>query len=133
MTLSNIQFLAPDEALQVEEFLQLTQSVWPRTYEANRVRSALNKTINLTARKGNSLVGCVRLLTDGYFFATVTEILVAPTLQGQGIGNKLMELVWAFSPCTLSFGVQEGNEVFFEKLGYTKTLNFYQKRKSRNS
>jgi GNAT superfamily N-acetyltransferase len=35
-------------------------------------------------------VGCVRVLTDGYFFATIPEILVLPVYRRRGIGWELM-------------------------------------------
>ena len=57
-------------------------------------------------------MGCVRLLSDGYFFSTITEILVDPRYQNQGVGSKLMKLVFRESPSSLSFGIQPGKEAF---------------------
>ena len=37
------------------------------------------------------------------------------------------------SPSSLTFGVQPGKEVFFERLGYEKGLRSYQKKKDRNT
>ncbi len=34
--------------------------------------------MNITAYDGGTLVGCLRILTDGYFFGTITELLVLP-------------------------------------------------------
>lgn len=100
---------------------------------ANQSQEALNRTLNITAWQENELVGCVRLLSDGYFFSTITEILVDPEYQNLGIGSKLMEIAFRESPSTLSFGVQAGNESFFTKLGYEKGLDSYQMKKNRNS
>jgi GNAT superfamily N-acetyltransferase len=117
--------------LPAEEFLALAQRVWPRHYSAPHVQQALLRTINLTARDGTRLVGCIRILTDGYFFGTVPEILVDPEYQKQGIGRRLMELAWDRSPTGLFFGAQPGNEKFFEKLGYERSLAAYARRKPR--
>ncbi|CAM3333360.1 MULTISPECIES: GNAT family N-acetyltransferase [Brevibacillus] len=92
---------------------------------------ALNNTINISAFDGNTLVGCLRILSDGYYFSTITEILVRSSYQGKGIGKKLMELAWDASPTSLFFGAQPGNEVFFEKLGYQKSMQSFEKKKAR--
>lgn len=42
------------------------------------------RTICLTARDNGTLVGCLRILTDGYFFGTITELLVLPEYQRPG-------------------------------------------------
>ena len=91
----------------------------------------MQKTINLTAWDEKHLVGCARILTDGYFFGTIPEIFVLPHYQGKGIGKQLMELVWEISPTSLYFGAQPGKEEFFEKLGYKKSIQSFQKRKER--
>jgi ribosomal protein S18 acetylase RimI-like enzyme len=117
--------------LRVEEFLDLARSVWPRDYWVDGAQRALRSTINLTARVDGELVGSVRILTDGYFFGTIPEVVVHPAYQGRGIGRRLMELAWERSPTGLFFGAQEGNEGFFEKLGYERSMASFAKRKPR--
>ncbi len=128
-----ISYKSDDSSLEANKFLQLVMAVWPGEFDATMTTIAIDRTINFTAWDGKKLVGCARLLTDGYFFSTLSEILVLPDYQGIGIGRKLMEMVYEASPSTLSFGAQPQNEVFFEKLGYQKTMGFFQKRKSRNT
>ncbi|MEM7657700.1 MAG: GNAT family N-acetyltransferase [Bacteroidota bacterium] len=132
MSLPIIRYEFPNSSLEIGSFLHLVASVWPSEYDAKRAAAALAQTSNFSAWSGDQLVGCVRLLTDGYFFSTITEILVHPDFQGRDIGRKLMEMAWEASPSSLGFGVQPGKEGFFEKLGFEKGLSFYQKRKSRN-
>jgi GNAT superfamily N-acetyltransferase len=43
--------------------------------------------MNMTAWDEDRLVGCARLLTDGYFLTTITEILVLPDYRKKGIGR----------------------------------------------
>ena len=128
-----IKYTIDDNHLNIYTFLGLVNKIWPGKYNENKTELALSRTLNISAWHENALVGCVRLLTDGYYFTTVTEILVDPTFQRQGIGAKLMELAWKQAPSSLSFGVQPGSEPFFEKLGFERGLPTYQKRKDRNN
>jgi ribosomal protein S18 acetylase RimI-like enzyme len=120
-----------DGRLDVDKFLDLVQGVWPGDYAKKQVAEALDKTINITATRDGRLAGCVRILTDGYFFSTIPEILVDPAYQGQGVGRRLMELAWRATPTSLFLGSQPGNEGFFEKLGYKKGLQSYERKKPR--
>lgn len=129
---SRIIYEACDKALSAREFIGIANAVWPGSYSAKKTQEALLKTINITARdQSGSLIGCVRLLSDGYYFTVITEILVLPHYWKQGIGTKLMELAFENSPSSLFFGAQPGNEVFFEKLGYEKSMQSYIKKKQR--
>ena len=124
---------AEEPGVTAADFLGLAQRVWPGDYASDAAQAALGRTINLTARADGRLIGCVRLLTDGYFFGTVPEILVDPDYQGQGIGRALMERAWERSPTSLFLGAQPGNEPFFEKLGYQRSMAAYARRKPRPS
>jgi proline iminopeptidase len=127
----DIRYVTNDKSLSAEVFLSLVNAVWPGKYNETFTYGALQKTMNITAWENDRLVGCVRILTDGYFFGMITEILVHPEYQGKGIGKKLMELAWEASPTSLFLGAQPGKEPFFEKLDYTKGIQSYQKKKER--
>ncbi len=120
-----------DQDLCVTKFLSLVNAVWPDEYHEQFTKEAIQKTLNITAWDDKELVGCVRILTDGYFFGTITEILVRPDYQGRKIGRHLMELAFEHSPTSLFIGAQPGKEHFFEKLGYTKSIQSFQKKKQR--
>lgn len=87
--------------------------------------NALSKTLNITAYDKDRLVGCLRILTDGYYFGTITELLVLPEYQKRGIGSKLLELAKENTPTMLYFGSQKGIEKFYEKNGCKKSLQSY--------
>ncbi|WP_281249443.1 GNAT family N-acetyltransferase [Fictibacillus arsenicus] len=120
-----------DNSLTAEVFLLLVNGVWQGDYNETLTHIALQKTMNITAWQNDRLVGCVRILTDGYFFGTISEILVLPEFQKMRIGKQLMELAWEASPTSLFLGAQPGKEPFFEKLDYTKGIQSYQKKKER--
>ena len=130
--MEEIFYQVNDANLRAKTFLSLVNRVWPGIYDPDSTQAALNQTLNIAAWHKDKLIGCVRLLTDGYFFSTITEILVDPAFQKKGVGARLMDLVWQESPTSLSFGVQPGNEPFFEKLGFERGLDSFQKKKSRN-
>ena len=39
-------------------------------YDLNKTNSTLSKTINITAYNENTLIGCLKILTDSYYFRT---------------------------------------------------------------
>ena len=114
-----------------ESFLALAQRVWPRQYDAAAIAGAVEKTINIGAWDGPKLVGSVRVLTDGYLFSTVPEILVDPAYQRRGIGGELMRRALASAPGnTLFFGAQPDSRLFFEKIGCIRGPTGYVMRRS---
>ena len=113
------------EKLGAAEFLQLAAAVWPGSYDADKTHAALDTTDNTTARDGGKLVGCLRILTDGYFFGTITELLVLPEYQCRGIGSALLRLARENTSTLLYFGAQPEAEAFYEKNGCKRSLKSY--------
>ena len=72
-----MEYRVDDRSLSGETFLDFVQQVWPGAYNLEQTRAALSKTMNFTAWDGGQLAGCLRVLTDGCFFGTITELLVA--------------------------------------------------------
>ena len=120
-----MEYIVDDQNLQAETFLAFVNQVWPGDYDLEKTEQALAKTLNITAYAGDTLVGCLRLLTDGYYFGTITELLVLPAYQKQGIGSRLLQLAKAHTPTRLYFGAQPGAEAFYEKNGCAKCLPSY--------
>ena len=120
-----MEYHVDDCALEAEEFLGFASRVWPGDYEEEKTRAALTRTLNITARDGGRLAGCLRILTDGYFFGTITELLVLPEYQGRGVGRALLRLAREHAPTLLYFGAQPGVEGFYEKNGCKRSLQAY--------
>ena len=121
-----MEYRFDDRVLHAEEFLRFVNQVWPGDYDPARTEEALGRTICLTARDNGTLVGCLRILTDGYFFGTITELLVLPEYQRQGIGSALLALAKQHTPTLLYFGAQPEAEQFYERNGCRKSLQSYQ-------
>jgi GNAT superfamily N-acetyltransferase len=82
---------------------------------------------NIGAWDGDCLVGCIRVLTDGYFFATIPEILVLPVYRRRGIGRELMRRAVEAAPRQrLFFGVQPESVAFFERIGCRLSLTGFE-------
>ena len=116
-----IEIRSGDPAFTADAFLALAQRVWPRAYDRALTAAALLRSINIGAWEGERLVGTVRVLSDEYFFACVSEILVDPEYQRRGLGRRLMERALETAPRgKLFLGAQPQAIGFFERLGYTR-------------
>lgn len=120
-----IEYKVDDKEIDASFFISFVNQIWEGDYNMERTQNALSKTINITAYDGNVLVGCLRILSDGYYFGTITELLVLPEYQQQGIGSRLLQLAKDNTPTMLYFGAQPGIEVFYEKNGCKKSLQSY--------
>ena len=126
-----MEFKIDDKGLEASAFIAFVNQVWPGNYEMEKTQKALSKTLNITAYDGTRLVGCLRILSDGYFFGTITELLVLPEYQRHGIGSKLLRLAKENTPTMLYFGAKPGLEAFYEKNGCGRSLQSYLIEKSR--
>ena len=117
-----MEYRADDRSVDAEQFIEFVNQIWAGNYELEETREALAKTVNITAYDGETLVGCIRLLTDGYFFGTITELLVLPEYQGRGVGSRLLKLAKEHTPTMLYFGALPGQESSYEKNGCKRSL-----------
>jgi GNAT superfamily N-acetyltransferase len=114
-----VEYRDGKSAFGAESFVTLARRVWPRDYDRAQTAMALDRTINIGAWVGEELVGSVRILSDGYFFSTVPELMVEPQYRRRGIGRELMHRALDLAPGgRLFFGAQPGNEEFFERSGF---------------
>ena len=68
-----MEYRVDDQELETSVFLSFVNKIWPGNYDVDKTRAALSKTFNITAYDGQVLEGCLRILTDGYYFGTITE------------------------------------------------------------
>lgn len=121
-----VEYMVDDNRLDASVFIPFADQVWPGEYDKAKTQDALSRTMNITAYDGSQLVGCLRILSDGCFFGTITELLVLPEYQGRGIGSRLLQLAKEHTPTVLYFGAQPEAEAFYEKNGCKKSLQSYQ-------
>src|SRR5262245_28583295 len=117
----SVEYRSGDGALPVDAFIKLASRIWQREYDTAKTTAALKSTINIGAWSGDRLVGSVRVLSDGYFFSTVPEVMVDPEFRKHGVGRELMRRALDVSPGgVLYLGAQPGNERFFEHAGFRR-------------
>lgn len=126
-----MEYRGNDCGLRASAFVPFVNQVWLGDYDMEKTQAALSKTVNITAYDGERLVGCLRILSDGYFFGTITELLVLPEYQRRGVGSRLLQLARESTPTMLYFGAQPGVEAFYEKNGCEKGLQSYVIKKKR--
>jgi ribosomal protein S18 acetylase RimI-like enzyme len=85
--------------------------------DRSRAEAALARTTNIGAWDGERLVGAVRLLSDGYFWWVVTDIVVDPDYRRRGIGRELMARASASASGPVRVArVPPGTEGFFRAM-----------------
>ena len=76
------------------------------------------------AFKGNMLVGAARATSDGVFYASVFDVVVATDHQNNGVGRLLMEGLLAKLPFDRIFLISVfGKEPFYEKFRFLEQTN----------
>ncbi len=104
--------------LSAPDFIALAARVWPHRYDVLPTSAAIRRTRNIGAWDGTRLVGVLRMLTDGYLFTIIPEVMVDPAYRGRGIGRELMNRALALAPGgTLMIGATSDSVGFFQRLG----------------
>ena len=116
-----IEYRSGEGSLSVDAFIALARRIWDREYDPALTEAALKTTLNVGGWSGDRLVGSVRVLSDGYFFSTVPEVMVDPEFRRQGVGKELMRRALDLAPGgVLYLGAQPGQEWFFEQAGFRR-------------
>lgn len=112
-----MEYRVNDQDLNASMFIPFVNRIWPGDYDMDQTQTALSKTLNITAYDDKLLVGCLRILSDGYYFGTITELLVLPEYQKRGIGSKLLQLARDHTPTMLYFVRSQEQRRFIKKMG----------------
>ena len=111
---SSIRYAAGVGAQQLADLL--TRSGAGAT-DVARLEKAMTHTTNIGAWDGARLVGALRLLSDGYEWSVVTDIIVDPEYRRRGIGRELMQRAAAASAGKFAVArIPPGTEGFFRRL-----------------
>ena len=86
-------------------------------------QAVANSQLTISAYAQDSLVGFGRLVTDGILHAMIYEMIVEPSFQGRGIGQKILQKLVAYCQQRnirdLQLFCARGKRGFYEKHGFT--------------
>ena len=81
-----------DEFITPEEYMGLRKMVGWVQFPLEQAKACIEKAFMiLCVRDDEKAIGVVRLLWDGGYIAFLSDVIVDPKYQGQGIGRKLVE------------------------------------------
>ena len=115
------------EFITPEEYMGLRKMVGWVEFPLEQARACIEKAnFILCVRDDEKAIGVVRLLWDGGYIAFLSDVIVDPDYQGQGIGRKLVEagiskLREGMKPgykVKLTLNSAKGKEPFYEKFGF---------------
>lgn len=116
-----------DEFITPEEYMRLRKMVGWVQFPLEQAKACIDKAFMiLCVRDDEKAIGVVRLLWDGGYIAFLSDVIVDPLYQGQGIGRKLVEasirkLKDEMKPgykVKLTLNSAIGKEPFYEKFGF---------------
>ena len=118
--------------ITAEEYLELRRKVGWCVFPSEEAQAGIdNAYMVLCARDNGKAVGVMRLLWDGGYIAFLSDVIVDPKYQHQGIGKKLVESciqrikedMKAGYKVKLNLMAAKGKEPFYEKFGFTERPN----------
>jgi GNAT superfamily N-acetyltransferase len=105
------------QGLDAQQLTELFTRSAAATPDPARLRQAMMLTTNIGAWDGQRLVGAIRLLSDGYEWSVVTDILVDPAYRRRGIGRELMHRAAVAASGKFAVArIPPGTEGFFRRL-----------------
>lgn len=120
-----------ENSINVEEFIEMVESVGWKTYSKEQVKKALINTMYMIKISyNNEVVGIGRVVGDYSIVCILTDICVKPKFQGKGIGLKIVNELKKMIKNGVNVGDKMqieltptvGNEEFYKKLDLNTNL-----------
>lgn len=121
-----------EDHITAEEFLALRKMVGWMEFPLEEAEACVNNAyLVVCARDEGKAIGISRLMWDGGYMAFLSDVIVDPEYQGQGIGRKLVEACIEKLKSDLKPGFKvkmtlnsaRGKEPFYEKFGFKARPN----------
>lgn len=115
------------EYITAEEYMSLRKLVGWVEFPLEEAQACIDNAYMVQCvRDGEKVIGVARLLWDGGYIAFLSDVIVDPEYQGQGIGRKLVEacierLKKDMKPgykVKMTLNSAKGKELFYEKFGF---------------
>ena len=110
-----------------EEYMELRKIVGWVEFPIEQAKACIDNAYMVrSVRDDDKIIGVARLLWDGGYIAFLSDVIVKPAYQGQGIGRKLVEaciqkLKDDMKPgykVKMTLNSAKGKEAFYEKFGF---------------
>lgn len=120
------------DSITPEEYMDLRKKVDWMQFPLEEAKNCVeNAYMVLCVRDEGKAIGAVRLLWDGGYVAYLSDVVVDPAYQGQGIGRKLVEAVIKrikddMKPgykVKLTLSASKGKESFYTQFGFRERPN----------
>ncbi len=121
-----------DKAPSLEEYMEMRRAVNFMVLSERIASNALNNAFHITTVRDNGrAIGMIRVLSDGSYANFITDVMVIPKYQHQGIGKELMRRTVDFMKSTLNEGETivlylmsaMGREGFYKQFGFRERPN----------
>ncbi len=117
-----------DDIPEKGAFFQLFESTgWNEEYKltADEMHQALSSSwVMVSAYDSEKIVGFGRVICDGKLHALITEMIVLPGYQGQGIGKHILEMLlekcYRHEIRDIQLFSARGKAGFYEKYGFAR-------------
>ena len=113
------------ELVNINDVLHLYQAVgWTNyTHQPQMLEQALSHSLAIyLALDGDTVVGLIRLVGDGFSSVFVQDLIVLPSYQRQGIGGSLMKE--ALEDFKETYQVQLATEQTEKNVGFYRSMGF---------
>lgn len=121
-----------DEAPTLEEYKEMRRAVNFMVLSDRIATNALQNAFHITTVRDNGrAVGMIRVLSDSDYANFITDVMVIPEYQGQGIGTEMMRRTVNFMKSTMQPGETIvlylmsaiGKEDFYKRFGFRTRPN----------
>ena len=118
--------------ITAEEYMELRKKVGWREFPLEEAQAGIDNAYMIRCvRDGEQALGVVRLLWDGGYIAFLSDVIVDPEYQGQGIGRELVQtcidrIKADAKPgykVKMSLMAAQGKEPFYRKFGFEERPN----------
>ena len=115
-----------ENSLLYEDYQRLRESVeWLNFSEEQTSEALKNSCYSVTAVEENQVIGMGRLVGDGLYY-TIVDIVVKPSCQHRGIGNKIIDKIVEYVDTNTPQGgrssiqliAEKGKEAFYAGKGF---------------
>ena len=92
--MSTIEITTDTTRIDVDDALALLREThWAREMSRDTLLRAMQHSLCFGVLDGTRLVGLARVVTDHATFAYLTDVVIAPTMRGQGLAHRLMDQI----------------------------------------